>query len=102
MFEKTDRRYRLESFERLRAPENGTDNAAALARYRRFLQNAVVFLPPRQRQAVELYYGQGMTLAQIAQTLGVHKSTASRRLCAARRALRELAALCQRSGLFPS
>ena len=41
-------------------------------------------LSPQQREVIQLYYGEGMTLPQIASRLGIHKSTASRRLKSAR------------------
>lgn len=47
----------------------------------------LALLPPRQRQAVELVYRQGLTLAEAAQVLGVDPSTAGR---SARRGMEEL------------
>ncbi|MEM1485435.1 sigma-70 family RNA polymerase sigma factor [Oscillospiraceae bacterium PP1C4] len=79
-----------------------TDNSHARARYRRFLANAIRYLPPKQREVIPLYFLDGLKMAEIAQQLGVSKSTVSRRLAAARHTLRELAALCEKSGLFPS
>ena len=37
-------------------------------------------LTPRQRQTLELYFDQGMTIPQIARELGVNRSTVSRTL----------------------
>lgn len=61
------------------------DNAEQLDRLRRNLRRArELELTPRQRQMVELYYDQGMNIPQIAQELGVNRSTVSRTLRRAR------------------
>lgn len=78
------------------------DNSAARSRYKRFVGNAVRYLPPKQREVLRLYFFEGLRMEQIAQRLGVSKSTVSRRLSAARRTLRDLAQLCERSGFLPS
>ena len=102
MFEHTNRRYLPDGFGRFAGEAPGGDNSAARERYRRFALAAVRHLPPKRRAVVELYYFESLRLDEIAQRLGISKSTASRRLCAARRALRELAGLCREAGLLPS
>ena len=65
--------------------ENAGDNSERLERLRRNLRQAREReLTPRQRQLLELYYDRGMTIPQIAQELGVNRSTVSRTLRRAR------------------
>jgi RNA polymerase sigma-70 factor len=61
--------------------------AAALARA---LRAAITGLDARERLRLSLYYGQGMTLAQIGRTFGEHEATVSRKLDRARRRLRDI------------
>lgn len=65
--------------------ENAGDNSERLERLRRNLRRAREReLTPRQRQLLELYYDQGMTIPQIAEELGLNRSTVSRTLRRAR------------------
>lgn len=55
------------------------DNTDQLSRVKRNLVRALRSdVTERQRQALLLYYAEGMTMAQIGQKLGVHPSTVSR------------------------
>lgn len=64
------------------------DNEEQLSRLRRNLRLArEQVLTPRQRQILELYYDQGLTMGQIAMRLGVNRSTVSRTLRRARERL---------------
>ena len=59
-----------------------------LARLRRNLRKArEQELTTRQREMVSLYYDQGMTIPQIAEQLGLNRSTVSRTLRRARERL---------------
>lgn len=61
--------------------QNAEDNSERLARLRRGLRQArEQELTPRQRQMLELYFDQGMTIPRIAEELGVNRSTVSRTL----------------------
>lgn len=65
--------------------QNAADNSERLERLRRNLRRArEQELTPRQRQLLELYYDQGMTIPQIAEELGLNRSTVSRTLRRAR------------------
>lgn len=65
--------------------QNAGDNSERLERLRRNLRQAREReLTPRQRQMLELYYDQGMTIPQIAGELGLNRSTVSRTLRRAR------------------
>lgn len=65
--------------------QNAGDNSERLERLRRNLRQAREReLTPRQRQLLELYYDQGMTIPQIAEELGLNRSTVSRTLRRAR------------------
>ena len=64
---------------------NAGDNSEQMARLRRNLRRArEQELTKRQRAMVALYYDQGMTMPQIAERLGVSRSTVSRTLRRAR------------------
>ena len=64
---------------------NAWDNSEQMARLRRNLRRArEQELTKRQREMVALYYDQGMTMPQIAERLGVSRSTVSRTLRRAR------------------
>ena len=68
--------------------QNAGDNSERLERLRRNLRQAREReLTPRQRQMLELYYDQGMTIPQIAGELGLNRSTVSRTLRRARERL---------------
>ncbi|MCI9001554.1 MAG: sigma-70 family RNA polymerase sigma factor [Oscillibacter sp.] len=61
--------------------QNAGDNHEQLDRLRRNLRRArEQELTPRQRQILDLYFDQGMTIPQIAGALGVNPSTVSRTL----------------------
>ncbi len=65
--------------------QNAGDNSERLERLRRSLRQAREReLTPRQRQLVSLYYDQGMNIPQIAEELGLNRSTVSRTLRRAR------------------
>jgi RNA polymerase sigma factor (sigma-70 family) len=65
------------------------DRARLLPRLAEAVPEALAVLPPSDRLLLSLYYVQGLTLAQIARTRGVHEATASRRLQNIRSELRE-------------
>lgn len=61
--------------------EHAADNSERLERLRRNLRQAREReLTPRQRQLVDLYFDQGMNIPQIAEELGLNRSTVSRTL----------------------
>ena len=63
------------------ARESAPDNNEQLERLRRNLRLArQQVLTERQRQMLELYYDQGLTMGQIALKLHLHRSTVSRTL----------------------
>ena len=65
--------------------QNAGDNSEQLDRLRRSLRRArEQELTPRQRQTLELYFDQGMTIPQIARELGITKSAVSRTLARGR------------------
>ena len=64
---------------------NAGDNGEQMTRLHRNLRRArEEELTERQREMVGLYYDQGMTMPQIAERLGVSRSTVSRTLRRAR------------------
>ena len=63
------------------------DNSERLHRLRRRLPDAMAELTPRQQQMIRMQFQENMTVTQIAQRLGVNKSTVSRCLRRARRTL---------------
>ncbi len=70
------------------ARSHAEDNSEQLARLRRNLRKArEQELTKRQREMVSLYYDQGMTIPQIAEQLGLNRSTVSRTLRRARERL---------------
>lgn len=70
--------------------ENSEDNTERLVRLRRNLRIARENeLTDRQQVMLELYFDQGLTMAEIARYLDVHRSTVSRTLQRARERLRE-------------
>ncbi len=65
--------------------ENAEDNSERLERLRRNLRQAREReLTPRQRLMLDLYYDQGLNMLQIAEELGINRSTVSRTLRRAR------------------
>ena len=55
------------------------DNSAELSRLKRNLLRALrEDITPRQRETLFLYYAQGLTMRQIAEQLGIERSTVSR------------------------
>lgn len=71
------------------------DNGEQMERLRRNLRLALAQeLTPRQREIVDLYFDQGLSVTRIAQQEGVHKSTVSRTL---RRAMLRLKSYLQYS-----
>lgn len=76
--------------------EHAEDNAEQLSRLKRNLRQArEQELTARQRQLLTMYYDQGMTMPEIAQDLGLNRSTVSRTL----RRARERLYRCLRYGL---
>ena len=68
---------------------NAGDNDEQLDRLRRNLQKVrELDLTEKQAEAVHLYYDLGLSIPQIAQERGVHKSTVSRTLARARERLK--------------
>lgn len=100
MFEPRGRLLLSDQAERLAAPTEGADNRRRRADYRRFLGVALGYLPPEERQALELYYFGGLSRCAIGKQLGVGRATVARRLQAADQRLRSLAALAQELGCF--
>jgi len=69
--------------------ENAADNREQLERLRRNLRLArLQELTPRQQELLTLYYEEEMTVPEIAQHLGINRSTVSRTLRRARERLR--------------
>lgn len=69
--------------------KNGEDNSDQLARLRRQLRLAREReLTPRQRQFLERYFDDGLSMREIAEETGVDPSTVSRTLRRARERLR--------------
>lgn len=69
--------------------ENGEDNHERLSRLRRQLRAAREReLTPRQRQFLERYFDDGLSMTEIAAEEGVAPSTVSRTLARAKRRLR--------------
>ena len=68
--------------------DNANTNSELLTRLRQNLRRArQQELTPRQQQVLTLYYDQGMSMTQIAQTLGVNCSTVSRTIRRAKQRL---------------
>ncbi len=64
------------------------DNREQIGRLKRNLTHALrQDITPRQREYMMLYYGKGMSMAQIGAMLGVNKSTVCRTLQRGRRRL---------------
>ncbi|MFT3771116.1 MAG: sigma-70 family RNA polymerase sigma factor [Minicystis sp.] len=54
------------------------------------LQEALATLPPEEQATIRLAYGEGMTLGEVAEALGVHVNTAKNRHASALQKLRAL------------
>lgn len=68
---------------------NSQDNDEQMERLRRNLKKVrCQELTPRQQEMVRLYYDLGLNMPQIAQQLGVTKSTVSRTLARGRKRLK--------------
>lgn len=68
--------------------ENAADNSDRLERLRRNLRLArEQELTPLQRQMLEMHFEGGKSMADIARTLGVNRSTVSRTIARAKRRL---------------
>ena len=67
--------------------QGAEDNSRRLRRLRRRLPDAMAELTPRQRQMVDMQFQEELTVTEIAQRLGVNKSTVSRCLRRARQRL---------------
>ncbi len=100
MFQKKRRTFSLSDFERISADSAEADNSRELDAYRRFLSAAIKALPAGQREAVVLYYQEGLTIEQAARQLQVSVSTVWRRLNAAKQFLQLTAKLCMDAGLL--
>ena len=59
-----------------------------LRRFREALSDALSSLDPRDRSRLQLYYGEGRTLAEIGRVIGEHESSVSRNLERVRKELR--------------
>ena len=69
-------------------------NRRQLEEYRRFLHRAIATeLTQRQRQILCLYYFDRLSMPQIAQQLGIHKSSVSRTIRTALDRLTQLSAV---------
>ena len=90
-----------EDFSQL-AITQGEDNHSNRARYRKFLLYAIQTLPPHQQEALILHDLQEHTMRECARLLRVDPSTVCRWVNAAKKRLRNLAQLCEKSGLFPN
>ena len=67
--------------------EDNSRRLRRLRRLRRRLPDAMAELTPRQRQMVDMQFQEELTVTEIAQRLGVNKSTVSRCLRRARQRL---------------
>lgn len=68
--------------------EHAQDNSEQMDRLRRNLRRArEQELTPRQREMLSMYYEGGMSMPQIAERLGVNRSTVSRTIRRARERL---------------
>lgn len=73
----------------------GQTNRREREEYRRFLYRAIkTQLTHRQTQVMLLYYFEGKNITEIAQELGLNKSTVSRTLRRSLNRLTDLARLC--------
>ena len=70
------------------SPPPDPDQGRRLATFHRVLAAVIAALAPRDRLRLGLYYGQGLTLAQIGRITGEHEATVSRQLARTRRGIR--------------
>ena len=68
---------------------NGPEREFVLNESREMLRNAVHRLPPPIRDAVDLYYSQDHSMAEVAQTLGISVAAVKSRVLRARVAVRK-------------
>lgn len=68
--------------------------------YLLFLRFAFETLPAKQADILRLYFSEQIKVPEIAKHMGIHKSTAYRRLNAGIHALKSLAQICRKTGLF--
>ena len=68
--------------------QSGEDNSEQLQRLRRNLRRARRAELTRQAEMLHLYYDLGLTMTQVAQELGVNKSSVSRTIARGRERLR--------------
>ena len=84
----------LHSFDGLGEEEN--DNSASRAKMKEMLGKAMKKqLTDRQRQCLSMYYFENKKMEQISSELGLHKSTISRHITAARVKLQKLTAFVE-------
>lgn len=73
----------------LSAPNASPDNALILEEVRQSLSDAIAALPDRHRECILMYYGKGLTLAEIAAVYEITVSRVSQILTEARERLRK-------------
>ncbi len=84
-----------DSLDHLSARSQGEDNRRQRQFYRAILQEGMkTQLTARQREAITLYYGEGLTLSQVGERLGVSTSAACRRIQGAKKRLQGFAQGC--------
>ena len=72
--------------------QKGEDNQAQRQLYRAILREGMKSqLTARQREAIQLYYLEGLTLDQVGRQLGISRSAACRRVQGARKRLSRFA-----------
>lgn len=71
------------------AREGDSPDLEAAAHRRAWLAEQVSTLPPAQREALDLFYGEQLSYGAIAARLGITQAAVNRRLTKARNALRE-------------
>lgn len=67
---------------------NDTDHRVRTSQTHKILQHAIDALPPRQKQVYEMVRIQGLSIAEIAQSLSISKSTTKGHLTAALQSIR--------------
>lgn len=69
------------------------DNSADVQKMKTMIHNAMIYsLTERQRQCLTMYYFENRTIPEIADSIGLHKSTVSRHIKAASKNLKKLRA----------
>lgn len=71
------------------AKDGDTAGGDAAAERRSWLAEQVSALPPAQREALDLFYGEQLSYGAIAARLGITEAAVNRRLTKARNALRD-------------